>query len=174
MKSFILNHRKRFLQGFAIYQIVGGIAGILMLYFLYWSQGAAVIVGTMFVIAPFVALYLISIYAGYCYFKGRMTRFYVLTFFLLWLQVFQFTIPGFKFGFYYGPYLAIGTNSDLQFFMNFNTLTVNFNIALMSPTGFALMINFIPVAFLSIISLIKNAPEPDPLPVGFLQEEFLG
>jgi hypothetical protein len=169
MKNFILDHRTRFLQGIAIYQILGGIAGFVMLYLFYWRHGGVMVLTSLLFGFPIIALYLLSIYTGYCYFRGRMTRFYVFSYVNLWVQVFHFVIPGVEFGYYYGPYAAIGISTELELLLRFKLITIYFEFALIKPGGFTLMINFVPIALLSILSLIKNAPEPDPMP-GFLQD----
>ena len=171
MKSFILDNRKRFLQALAIYQILGGISLIILMIQSYSSLGGVAMLVIMLMLAPMFGLCLLFIYAGYCYFRGRTSRFYLLTYFNLWLQVFQVTIPTIlSFKYYYGPYLGIGIDGELDLLFRFEMLTSYFKVGIMTAAGFELMINFVPIGLLSIVSLIEKAPAPDPIP-GFLEDE---
>jgi hypothetical protein len=156
MKQFVLRNRKAFGIGIAIYNLLGGIAGLILLYTILDSNTS---VGTYIVISPIIALYIVSLLSGIFYFRQRQQwRFYFLSKLTLCMQVIQLTVAGFAFIFYYGPYLAIGFDGEPNFLLSFQTLTINFLIQFGDVELQSFKINLIPVLLLIILRWLERNP----------------
>ncbi|HYF31301.1 MAG TPA: hypothetical protein VD993_09295 [Chitinophagaceae bacterium] len=170
MKSFILRNRHAFLAAIALYQLLGGILGIGILWYIYGLEG---ILATFLVSFFLLGLLLLLIYSGICYFRpSKRHRFFMLSIIMLLLQVFQFRFPGFAFHLYYSPYIAIGINGDLEFLFQLKLITYQVGLWL-SREGdfpFRFMISFFPVILLLILDLIRTAKPVDALE-GFAEQQ---
>ena len=161
MKKFILDRQKPFLTIIALYQLLGGIG---MLVLMFWTYGLAgfffSIVGTL----PALIFCLLSVYAGYKYFtKGYDEKFYVLTLITLWLQVIQVKAFGVTFAFFYFPSLAAGINGNIDLMLHFNLLA-GYELDLNS-SGFFLFINLVPVLLLVALDIIDNTRAKEQLTI---------
>jgi hypothetical protein len=156
MKQSVLNNRKRWSTGIAIYQLIGSITMIIFLVSIIMSQEVSA--GMIFALIPMSALCLVSLMAGILYFfKGNELRFFTLSKLNFCAQILQFTLPGFIFRFYYGPYLAFGFDGDPSFRLKFETLSANFGFSIGATSGETLvLINCIPLIPLIILRWIER------------------
>ncbi|OQP42396.1 hypothetical protein A4D02_12540 [Niastella koreensis] len=161
-KRFVLNKRKGWLMGIAIYQLLGAIV-LLILMVTILSAQPEISGGVIFAVIPMIALSLVSIMAGIFYFiKGKELKFYTLSKLNLCAQLLQLTIPpGFTFIYYYGPYFALGINGH-TLAIRFETLTANFNFSIGGQEeGLVVLFNCVPLLILIILRWIernKTAP----------------
>lgn len=162
MKNSVLNNRKRWSTGIAIYQLLGSLAMIIFLISIIMSQEVSG--GMIFALIPISALCLVSLMAGILYFvKGNELRFFTLSKLNLCAQTIQFTLPGFIFRFYYGPYLALGFDGDPSFRLKFETLTANFGFSIGSTGEETLvLINCIPIFLLIVLRWIERNKTASP------------
>jgi hypothetical protein len=163
MKKHILKYRKRWLTGIAIYQLLGGLVMLILLFSI--LSGQEVSAGVVLAVIPMVALSLVSLFAGILYFfKKNEIRFYTLSKLNFCAQLFQLAIPpGFTYRFYYGPYLALGVDTDRMFTIKFETLTANFGFSFGSQDeGLLVMLNCIPLLILIILRWVERNKEVSP------------
>jgi hypothetical protein len=157
MKKHVLRNRKRWLTGIAIYQLLGGLVMLIFLFSI--LSGQQISAGVVLAVIPMVALSLVSLFAGLLYFfKGKEIRFYTLSKLNFCAQLLQLAIPpGFTYRFYYGPYLALGLDTDHMFTIKFETLTANFGFSFGGQDeGLLLMFNCIPLLILIILRWIER------------------
>ncbi|MBO9201187.1 MULTISPECIES: hypothetical protein [Niastella] len=157
MKKHVLKYRKRWLTGIAIYQLLGGLVMLILLFSI--LMGQEVSPGVILAIIPMVALSLVSLIAGIMHFiKGNEVRFYTLSKLNFCAQLLQLAIPpGFTYRFYYGPYLAVGVDTDRMFTIKFETLTANFGFSFgTQDEGLLVMLNCIPLFMLIVLRWIER------------------
>jgi hypothetical protein len=158
MKKHILNNRKRWLTGIAIYQLLGGVVMLILLITILSSQ-PEISGGVIFAVIPMAGLSLVSLIAGIFYFvKGKEVKFFTLSKLNLCAQILQLTVPpGFTYMYYYGPYIALGVDTDRMFTIKFETLTANFNFMIGGQEENVLvLINIIPILILLIVRWIER------------------
>jgi hypothetical protein len=171
MKKFILANPKVFGTILAVYTILGGVVGLLLIYSLINEETT---LGNYIVIVPIAILYLISVFAGVFYFwKQQRQRFYFLTKLILCFQVLQIVVKGFAYTFYYGPYLAIGFDGEPNFQLKFESLTLNFFVHFGDTETQSFMVNLVPIILLIILRWLERNPYTPAMeiPDHFLQEE---
>jgi hypothetical protein len=171
MKQQILNNRKRWLLGIAIYQLAGAVTMIIFLISI--LMGQEVSAGLIFAIIPMGALSLVSLLAGVLYFsKGNEIRFFTLSKLNFCAQIIQLSLPGFVFRFYYGPYLAAGFDGDPSFRLMFETLSANFGFTIgSSDEEMMVLFNLIPLIPLIILRWIERNKIVSPsFETSFLEE----
>lgn len=168
MKLWVLKNRRPILMIIAIYQFIGGLIGIWLIYSI---ASPGVNAGFVLAVIPIVALILCSLFAGIFYFfKGETTRFFLLSKINFIAQMIQFTVAGIKFTFYYGAYFTIGLNQDhiLAFTMGYEL--VEFAMSFGTFDFYYLYINLVPLIPLAILRWCERNPAKDPLD-DFLAEE---
>src|SRR5688572_15423570 len=103
MKQFVLKNRKIFLAIISIFQIAGS---LVMFYLMFRAVRPDSHAGQYFALFPLLIINVISLFAGVFYFiYGERTRFFLLSKLNFCLQIIQFSVNGFKYSYYYGPYL---------------------------------------------------------------------
>jgi hypothetical protein len=156
MKKHILAHRRAWSKGIAIYEILGGIVALIFIYRILSNDINA---GLILVLIPILGLSLASLFAGIFFFiKGNELRFYTLSKLNFCSHLLQLAVPGFKFIFYYGPFLAIGFDGDYNFVMQFETLTMNFALQIGNAEEYYVTLNLIAILPLIILRWIERNP----------------
>ena len=170
MKKHILRNKKRWLTGIAIYQLLGGLVMLILLFTILGRQEVSA--GVVLAVIPMVALSLVSLFAGVLYFfKKNEIRFYTLSKLNFCAQLLRLAIPpGFTYCYYYGPYLALGIDTDRMFTIKFEMLTANFNFSFGGQDeGLLIMLNCVPLLILIILRWIeRNKTEPTEFDDSFL------
>jgi hypothetical protein len=168
-KQFVLKHRRGWGLGIAIYQLIGSLVIFLLMYLNIKMLSAGVIL----VLIPLVGITLTGFVASIIYFiKGYTLRFFTLSKLNFCFQILQLSVKGFAFAFYYGPYLAIGFDSDVFFRIKFEMLTANFGLRLGETEEQFVFINLIPlIPILALRWIERNPVEVTEFEQSFLEEQ---
>jgi hypothetical protein len=168
-KQFVLKHRRGWGLGIAIYQLIGSLVIFLLMYLNIKMLSAGVIL----VLIPLVGITLTGFVASIIYFiKGYTLRFFTLSKLNFCFQILQLSVKGFAFAFYYGPYLAIGFDSDVFFRIKFEMLTANFGLRLGETEEQFVFINLIPlIPILALRWIERNPVEVTEFEHSFLEEQ---
>ena len=155
-KQVVLDNKRRWGMGIAIYQLVGAFTMVILLITL--LQGQEVSGGLIFAIIPMGALSLVSLMAGILYFfKRNEIRFFTLSKLNFCAQIIQLTVPGFAYWFYFGPYLAVGFDGDPSLRIKFETLSANFGFHIGGANEETLVVfNLIPLIPLMVLRWIER------------------
>jgi hypothetical protein len=158
-KQFVLNNRKGWGMGIAIYQLIGALVMFLLMY----SNIAVFSAGVVLVLIPLVGITLTGFIAGIMYFiKGYTLRFFTLSKLNFCFQILQLSVQGFAFIYYYGPYLAVGFGGDYFFNIKFELLTANFSLRLGNTAEQFVFINLIPLIPILALRWIERNPVVSP------------
>lgn len=168
-KQFVLKNRKGWGLGIAIYQLIGSLVIILLMYL----NIQVLTAGVILVLIPLVGITLTGFVASIIYFvKGYTLRFFTLSKLNFCFQMLQISVAGFAFAFYYGPYLAIGFDSDIFFRIKFEALTANFSLRLGETEEQFVFINLIPlIPILALRWIERNPVEVTEFEDSFLEEQ---
>jgi hypothetical protein len=168
-KQFVLNNRRGWGLGIAIYQLIGSLI-IFLLMFLNIHELSA---GVILVLIPLIGITLTGFIASIVYFvKGYTLRFFTLSKLNFCFQMLQLSVSGFAFAFYYGPYLAIGFDGDAFFRIKFEMLTANFALRLGETEEQYALINLIPlIPILALRWVERNPVEVTEYENSFLEEQ---
>jgi len=168
-KQFVLKHRRGWGLGIAIYQLIGSLVIFLLMYLNIKMLSAGVIL----VLIPLIGITLTGFVASIIYFiKGYTLRFFTLSKLNFCFQILQLSVKGFAFAFYYGPYLAIGFDSDVFFRIKFEMLTANFGLRLGETEEQFVFINLIPlIPILALRWIERNPVEVTEFEHSFLEEQ---
>lgn len=168
-KQFVLKHRKGWGLGIAIYQLIGS----LVIFLLMFLNIQIVTTGVVFVLIPLIGITLTGFIASFIYFtKGYTLRFFTLSKLNFCFQMLQISVTGFAFAFYYGPYLAIGFDSELFFRIKFEMLTANFALRIGETEEQFVFINLIPlIPILALRWVERNPVEVSEFENSFLEEQ---
>lgn len=167
-KQFVLNNRRGWGIGIAIYQLLGSLVIFLLMY-LHIQELSA---GVVFVLIPLIGITLTGFIASVVYFvKGYTLRFFTLSKLNFCFQMLQLSVSGFAFAFYYGPYLAIGFG-DTLFHIKFEMLTANFGLQFSELEEQYGLINLIPlIPILALRWVERNPVEVTEYENSFLEEQ---
>jgi hypothetical protein len=158
-KQFVLNNRRGWGMGIAIYQLLGSVVIFLLMYF----NITELSIGVLLVLVPLVGITLTGFTAGVLYFiKGYTLRFFTLSKLNFCFQLLQLSVSGFAFLFYYGPYLAVGFDSESFFRIKFEMLTANFSLRLGETEEQFGLINLIPLIPVLALRWIERNPVASP------------
>ena len=129
--------------------------------------------GVVLVLIPLIGITLTGFIASIIYFiKGYTLRFFTLSKLNFCFQMLQISISGFAFAFYYGPYLAIGFDSDMFFRIKFEMLTANFALRLGETEEQFVFINLVPlIPILALRWIERNPVEVSEFENSFLEEQ---
>lgn len=168
-KQFVLKNRKGWGLGIAIYQLLGSLVIFLLMYLNIPELNA----GIVFVLIPLIGITLTGFIASIVYFiKGYTLRFFTLSKLNFCFQMLQISVKGFAFAFYYGPYLAIGFDSELFFRVKFEMLTANFGLRFGETQEQFVFINLIPlIPILALRWIERNPVEVSEFENSFLEEQ---
>jgi len=173
MKKFVLNHRKRWTLSIAIFQLLGALVSLYLIFTVVANNGISFAV--VFAVLPILGITLVSLFAGIFYFiKGEKNelRFFTLSKLNFCVHFLQLAVPGFAFIYYYGPYLAFGFDGDFSFLLRFQTLTINFAFSIGSTDGeHEVLFNIIPIIPLLALRWIERNPVESPDPEKAFVEE---
>lgn len=168
-KQFVLKHRKGWGLGIAIYQLIGSLVIFLLMYLNVPELNA----GIVFVLIPLIGITLTGFVASIIYFiKGYTLRFFTLSKLNFCFQMLQISVKGFAFAFYYGPYLAIGFDSEMFFRIKFEMLIANFGLRFGETQEQFVFINLIPlIPILALRWIERNPVEVSDFENSFLEEQ---
>jgi hypothetical protein len=168
-RQFVLNNRRGWGIGIAIYQLLGSLV-ILLLMFLNIQELSA---GVVLVLIPLIGITLTGFIAAVIYFvKGYTLGFFTLSKLNFCFQMLQLSVSGFAFAFYYGPYLAIGFGADSLFHIKFEMLTANFSLQFGETEEQYGLINLIPlIPILALRWVERNPVEVTEYENSFLEEQ---
>lgn len=139
-----------------IYQIVGGLIGLVTTSYLLANYGISDIAIFKIVIL-FLALYFFSIFCGYLILKEQYEKGLNYSILNQLLQVLSFTILGFAFKFYAGAYLCIGLNLTTDTILTYNIGVSAWNFEINSDTRTTnLSINVVALVLINIIFNLKD------------------
>lgn len=143
------------LKSIAVYQIIGGLIGLFILWTIDFSS-----LSTNKVVLSIIAilLFTLSIYSGYLLLKSNLAKGINLSIFLNSIQVISFGVLGYVFKFVSG--VCIGLNLDLTEDVLVRLLfdVTNFQLnSRGSSDALFLGINFIPIIILYILFKIKDS-----------------
>lgn len=169
-KRFVLNNRKGWGMSIALYQLLGALVVFLLMYLNISELSAGVVI----VLIPLIGITLTGFIAGILYLiKGYTLRFFTLSKLNFCFQLLQLSVWGFGFGFYYGPYLALGFDSESFFRIKFEMLTANFNLRIGETTEQVVLINLIPlIPILALRWLERNPIDATEFENSFLEEQI--
>jgi hypothetical protein len=165
MKQFVLKNRKAFMMAIAIYQVLGGLMCLWLLYNIA-SPGA------IFIGLPIIALILISLFAGIFYFfNGESMRFFLLSKINFCAQLVQFSLAGIKFAFLYGFYLIVGADSNGEFQLYLGVKLAEFAIRLGNNDYQFFILNLFPLLPLIMLRWAERNPAIDPAETFLTEDE---
>jgi hypothetical protein len=167
-KKNVLNNRRGWGLGIAIYQLIGSLV-IFLVMFLNIQQLSA---GVLLALIPLIGITLTGFIASIIYFvKGYTLRFFTLSKLNFCFQLLQLSVSGFAFAFHYGPYLAVGLEGDSLFSMKFEMLTANFSLQFGETEEQFGLINLIPlIPILALRWVERNPVEVTQFENSFLEE----
>ena len=168
-KQFVLKNRRGWGLGIAIYQLIGSLVIFLVMYLNIQVLSA----GVVLVLIPLVGITFTGFVASIIYFvKGYTLRFFTLSKLNFCFQMLQISVTGFAFAFHYGPYLAVGFDSDFFFRIKFETLTANFSLRIGATEEQFVFINLIPlIPILALRWIERNPVEVTEFDNSFLEEQ---
>ena len=157
------------MMAIAIYQVLGGIVGLLLYYDIV-SRG--VNAGFILAMIPIVSLLLVSFFAGIFYFfSGECGKFYLLSKLNFCAQMIQFGLAGIKFLYLYGFYIILGADeaANIQAVAGFKLSEYAVRLGNVDHHFFNL--NLFPLIPLIMLRWAERNPEKDPAETFLTEDE---
>lgn len=144
------------IKALGIYQIVGGIIGIILI--IYFAGKASILnIPILKITFLFLALYSFSTYSGFLLLNKNYTKGFNLSILNQVLQIISFSVLGFTFQYASGIYLSFGLNLTTDTLITYNSGLTAFNYKINSdPEVSAFSINIIALILINFLFNLKE------------------
>lgn len=144
------------IKALGIYQIVGGIIGVILI--MYFAGKASIFnISILKITLLFLALYSFSIYCGFLLLNKNYTTGFNLSIFNQALQIISFSVLGFTFQYASGIYLSFGLNLTTDTLITYNSGLTAFNYKINSdPEVAAFSLNIIALILINFFFNLKE------------------
>jgi hypothetical protein len=143
------------IKALAIYQIVGGIIGIILS--IYFAGKVGLNVSLLKITILFLSFYLFSTYCGFLLLQKNYSKGLNLSIINQVLQIISFSVLGFTFEYTSGIFLSFGLNLTTNTLLTYNAGLTTFNFKWNSdPEAAAFSINIIALVLMNVLFNLKE------------------